>query len=833
MRVTAPRPAHRDVRRAVPPTRQRGRLHFDSAALRQQAAALWRKLWTRWPANWPQSPWAKLGLMLGAGFSALLLVLVVSIAVIYPQLPALDRVTDYQPRQPLQVFTRDGVEIAQFGSERRQYLPIAQIPKQMQDALLAVEDARFREHGGIDPIGVLRALVASVTPGGMRQGASTITQQVARNFFLSSRRTLERKLKEALLALKIEHQLDKDQILELYMNQIYLGHRAYGFGAAAQVYFGKPLSQLSTAECAMLAGLPQNPGYANPLSNFDRATTRQHVVLARMLATGVIDQAQYEQAKAEKLVIRSQTQVDVHAEHVAEMARKVVFERYGEQAYTEGFKVYTSLIAADQQAAWSALRRGVLDHERKQPWRGPEDNEDLPDNADDGEVQAAQILKDYRDDEDLRVALVLKASPKEVVAQLATGENIRLTGDGLRLGQPGLKPKASKDLLLDRGAVIRVSHVDAKPGAKGEDAQGSWTLAQWPEAQGAFVSMDPQTGRVRALVGGFDFTRQQFNHVTQAWRQPGSSFKPFLYSSALEHGVMPASVIDDEPLTLADGSAPANWNPQNSDGQFDGPMSLRRALAKSKNLVSIRLLQHVGLADAREWISRFGFDADKQPDNLTFALGAGSVTPLQMAGAYAVLANGGYRVDPLVIERITNAQGKTLYEAPTPAALDDSRRVVPARNVFLTDSLLNEVTRSGTAARAQAALKRPDIYGKTGTTNDAVDAWFAGFQPSVVAVVWMGYDDPRSLGQRESGGGLSLPVWISYMERALKGVAVQTYPVPEGVQEAGGDWLYSEFADGSFVAHVGAESSPENAASEAEAAGALLPLPASAPASSP
>ena len=780
------------------------------------------------------------------------LVVAVSVAVIYPQLPALDAVTDYRPKQPLQVLTRDGVEIAQFGSERRIYMPLAQIPQRMQDALLAVEDTRFREHSGIDYRGVARAVLSNLT-GGRRQGASTITQQVARNFFLSSRRTVERKLKEAALALKIEQQLSKDQILELYMNQIYLGQRAYGFGAAAKAYFGKPLDQLSTAEFAVLAGLPQNPSGANPITNLAKATKRQQHVLGRVRDTGVITEDEYNNAKTEKLLIRSQSQVEVHAEYVAEMARKAVVERLGEQAYTQGVKVVTSLIASEQQAAWAALRKGLMDHERKQAWRGPEDTVDLPDDDDDTAI--AQALKDYRDDEDLRLAVVLSASPKEVVARLTNGESVHLSGEGLRWALPALSPKAASDLRITRGAIVRVMRGDK-----------AWAIAQWPEAEGAFVSMDPGTGRVRAMVGGFDFTRQPFNHVTQAWRQPGSSFKPFLYSAALEHGVMPATLINDAPLTIGD------WSPQNSDGKFDGPLTLRQALAKSKNLVSVRLVQHMGTPDARQWAGRYGFDVDKQPDNLTLALGAGSVTPLQMASAYSVLANGGFKVSPRVIERITDAKGTVLFEAPAPAPLADApmavaaapvdaaasgvsaddaasapaarpayamvpamaasaadgQRVVPARNVFITRALLQEVTRSGTAARAQATLKRPDLYGKTGTTNDAVDAWFAGFQHSVVAVVWIGYDTPRSLGSRESGGGLALPVWISVMGQSLKSVPVQANLPPDGVVSVDGDWRYSEFTDGGFVPRIGLEA-PAEAASEAASAPNLAAPAASSP----
>ena len=794
--------------------------------------------------------WA-LALLLTAG-----LLLAGAVAWYAPQLPPLDRVTRYQPRQPLQVVTADGVEIAQFGAERRQFVPISAIPLQLQQALLAVEDARFRQHLGIDPKGMLRALLAAAT-GGLRQGASTITQQVARTFFLSSRLTAERKLKEALLALKIERQLSKDQILELYMNQIYLGQRAYGFAAAADAYFGKPLAALSLAESAMLAGLPQNPGYANPITNLARATQRQHTVLLRMLATGAITEAEQASARAEPLKIRSALQVPLHAEHVAEMARQMVVQRLGTEAYSQGIKVTTSLRAADQQAAWAALRRSVLAYDARQPWRGPEDHEDLPadraqvgrrsgtDRGADGgasaaspdiERAAALALRDHPDDELLRVAIVLSASPRELRLQLASGEALRITGEGLRVAQAGLAARAPADLAIERGDIVRVWQVPAvsgKPaaepvgaapgpagpasqaGATGAADSARWAVTQWPEVQAALVALDPVSGRVRALVGGFDFTRQPFNHVTQAWRQPGSSFKPFLYSAALEHGVMPATRINDAPLDNADG-----WAPQNSDGRFDGPLTLREALARSKNLVSIRLLRQVGVDVVRDWAVRFGFDAARQPQNLTLALGAGSTTPLQLAQAYGVLANGGWPVAPVLIERISDAQGKVLFEAPAAVPLAEAQRVLPARNVFITNSLLNDVTRIGTAARAQQQLQRSDVYGKTGTTNDAVDAWFAGFQPAaagvgsvvgagtgstgLVAVAWMGHDQPQSLGARESGGGLALPIWIEFMAQALKGVPVLAEPAPpEGVQRSAGDWVYSEWLDGGAVAEIG------------------------------
>jgi penicillin-binding protein 1A len=781
-------------------------------------------------------PWRR-RLLLGVGSLLLagLVLLVAALAWLTPQLPSLDPVTTYQPRQPLQVFTVEGEEIAQFGTERRQFVPIERMPRLMQQAVLAVEDTRFYDHSGIDLKGLARALYANLS-GGMRQGASTITQQVARTFFLSHRFTPERKLKEALLAMEIERRLPKDRILELYMNQIFLGQRAYGFAAAADTYFGKPLDQLSIAETAMLAGLPQNPHYANPVTNLARAQARQRIVLQRMLATGVITADQAEAARAAALRIGGRTTTPMHAEYVAEMARRTVIERFGPEAYQQGLKVYTSVRAADQQAAWAAVRRGVLGHDARQPWRGPEGQARLsPANGSDLEAAALQALKDYRDDDQLRLAIVLAAGPRSLQVLLASGERLTLAGDTLRLVQPVLADRrAPAELAVQPGSVIRVMQ---PPG------RSDWVVTQWPEVEAALVSMDPDSGRVRALVGGFDHARQPFNHVTQAWRQPGSAFKPFLYSAALEHGVMPDTLVNDAPLNLPDGS----WDPQNSDGSFDGPITVRRALARSKNLVSIRLLQQVGLREVLPWVGRFGFDVARQPDNLTLALGAGSTTPLQLARAYAVLANGGWPVTPVVIERITDAQGKLLYEAPPATQRTESARLVPARNVFITNQLLNGVVRYGTAARAQQQLGRSDLYGKTGTTNDAVDAWFAGFHPSLVAVVWLGYDQPQSLGVRETGGGLALPVWIQYMAQALKGVPPADAPAPpEGAVFARDEWRYAEFAEGGGVARIGlarqtaeaadaSASAPEGAASgPADTAAPVRPAaPGSAPTASP
>ena len=713
-------------------------------------------------------------------------------------LPSTDRIVKYTPKLPLQIYTSDGVEIAQFGTERRIYVPLAKTPKLLQDAVLAVEDARFREHSGVDPKGMARAVVAALT-GGRKQGASTITQQLVRTMLLTREFSVERKAKEIMLAFKIEDALSKDRILEIYLNEIFLGQRAYGFAAAAKTYFGKTMDELSIAEAAMLAGLPQNPYYANPVANMGRATQRQRVVLERMKVTGVISEAQWAAARAEPIKLRTPGERDLHAPHVAEMARRIVVERYGTDAYSSGIRVTTSLKAADQRAAYDAVQRGVLDFDRRGDWRGPEGFEELPATKSVGGPEltslAAEALKDHADDDVLRVAIVLSAHAKEVQAQLATGERITLKGDGLRWAQKGLKAKVKQELKLARGSVVRV----LQSGKKG--APNEWEIAQWPEAEAALVSIDSATGRVRALVGGFDHARQPFNHVTQAWRQPGSSFKPLLYSAALEERVMPGSLIDDLPFT-----APNGWSPSNSHAGGESPITMRQALATSSNLVSVRVLNHVGVARAREWATRFGLDSSRQPDNLTLALGTGSATPLQMARAYATLANGGWRVTPVVVEKITDAQGKVLFEAPAPEALTDANRVIPARNAYVMSSLLNDVTRYGTGARAQALLKRRDVYGKTGTTDNVYDAWFTGYHPTLATAVWMGYDTPRSLGSRESGSRSALPIWIDYMGAALKNVPdTPLGSPPPGLIREDNDWLYAEWKDGGAVARISDE----------------------------
>lgn len=748
-------------------------------------------------AVWPLRAVAALAGVAGAAALAVLMMVAIALSVAYPNLPEISGLTDYRPKLPMRVFSSDGLLLGEFGEERRNFTPIREIPKVMQQAVLAIEDARFYEHSGVDYKGVLRAGLAHLSES-RSQGASTITMQVARNFYLSTEKTFTRKIYEVLLALKIESLLTKEQILEVYMNQIFLGQRAYGFAAASEIYFGKPLQDLSIAEAAMLAGLPKAPSAYNPIVNPKRANERQQYIIDRMLENAFITPEQHAAAKAQQLRYRAPSEVPVHAEYVAEVARQLIFAQYGADAYTRGLNVHLTLNSTEQMVAYRALRKGIMDYEKRQVYRGPEAYIDLPKNPKDVDARIAEALQDHPDNDELKAAVALEAGPKKVVAVLQSGESVSVVGEGLKPATSGLAEKGNPKTAIRRGAVIRL--------IKGP--KGDWSITQQPEVEGAFVALDPRTGSIRALVGGFDFSKSSFNHVTQAWRQPGSSFKPFIYSAALEKGFTPATVINDAPLFFdADTTGSQPWEPKNYDGQFDGPMSMRRGLAKSKNMISIRILQAIGPPYAQEWVTRFGFEAERHPAYLTMALGAGSVTPLQMAAAYSVFANGGYHVSPFLVARLTDSKGRVLNE-PKPAALDESMRVLDARNAFVMTSLLQEVTRSGTAARAQGALKRPDVYGKTGTTNDSNDAWFAGWQREVVGVVWLGYDQPRKLGDRETGGGLSLPVWIDYMTVALKGVPVAEPAAPAGVVNIGGEWYYDEYAHGSGVSSLGMEEAP-------------------------
>jgi penicillin-binding protein 1A len=753
------------------------------------SSAVTQTSWQRWLIKF--SLWST-GLAL-AGVVGILLFVAVALSVAYPNLPDISDLSDYRPKLPLRVYSADGVVIGEFGEERRNFTPIKDIPQVMKDAVLAVEDARFFSHGGVDYLGVIRAGLANLGRA-KSQGASTITMQVARNVYLSTEKSYTRKIYEILLTFKLEHLLTKDQILEIYMNQIFLGNRAYGFAAASEAYFGKPLKNISIAEAAMLAGLPKAPSAYNPIVNPKRAKARQLYIIQRMEDNGFITADQAKAANEEEIKVKNGPDAGrVHAEYVAETVRQLVYNQYGDETYTRGLNIYTTLRATDQTVAYKALRKGIMDYERRQIYRGPEKFIDLPTNPQETEDAIDEALADNPDNGDVMSAVVLEANPKRILAMRQNSETVEITGEGLKPAQSGLADKAGPNIKIRRGALIRVA----------KTPKNTWEITQLPEVEGAFVALDPRDGSIRALVGGFDFEKNKFNHVTQAWRQPGSSFKPFIYSAALEKGFTPATVVNDAPLFFDAGVTGGQpWEPKNYDGNFEGPMTLRTGLKKSKNMISIRILQAIGTQYAQDWITHFGFEAEKHPAYLTMALGAGSVTPMQMATAYSVFANGGYRVNPYLITKISDQRGKVLLETKAPV-LDELARGIDARNAFIMDSLLQEVARSGTAAKAQATLKRPDLFGKTGTTNDSIDTWFVGFQPTLMAAVWMGYDTPKKLGDRETGGGLSLPIWINFMQYALKGVPVTEYPPPEGVVNVGGEWFYNEYAKGSGVSSVG------------------------------
>jgi penicillin-binding protein 1A len=731
-----------------------------------------------------------------------------ALVVMGPNLPSLDAITAYQPKVPLRIYTADHVLIGEFGEERRRIARFDEIPDQMKKAVLAIEDYRFYEHGGVDFIGIARAGLSDIMHGGASQGASTITMQVARNFFLSSEKTYTRKIYEMLLAYKIERALTKDQILELYMNQIYLGERSYGFASAARVYFGKDLKDLTLAECAMLAGLPKAPSAYNPVVNPKRAKIRQQYILKRMLELNFITQAQFDQASAEEIHARvSGTEYSVHAEYVAEMVRQMMYAQYRDETYTRGFSVTTTIDSADQEAAYNAVRKGVMDYERRHGYRGPEGFVNLPTNQDDRDEAIDDALADHPDNGDLVAGVVTSVNAKQVVVTFVNADPATITGDGLRFVAAGLRSNASAAVRIKPGSIVRVM----------QDAKGNWSITQLPQVEGALVSLVPQDGAIRALVGGFDYNKNKFNHVTQAWRQPGSSFKPFIYSASLEKGLGPATIINDAPLyfppTTPGGQA---WEPKDDD-QPDGPMSMRTALQKSKNLVSIRILSYIGTKYAQDYVTKnFGFDVDKTPPYLPLALGAGLVTPLQLAGGYSVFANGGSRINPYLIGEVADARGTVISRANPLIAGSNAPQTLEPRNAYIMNSLLHSVATGGTGAGTNV-LKRNDLQGKTGTTNDAKDGWFAGYQHQLVAIAWMGYDQPKSLGGREFGAQLALPIWVEFMQRALANVPQQPMAMPDGLTTIDGELFFADKTPGKgFVASIGVDSAnPLEGASDA------------------
>ncbi|KAF1043327.1 MAG: Penicillin-binding protein 1A [Herbaspirillum frisingense] len=731
--------------------------------------------------------------IIGLAIAGALLV-VYALIFINPRLPSLDLITDYRPKVPLRIWSEDKVLLGEFGEEKRSLVKLDDIPADMKNAVLAIEDYRFYQHGGIDWIGIARALATDVLRGSASQGASTITMQVARNVFLTKEKTFSRKLYEVLLASKIETALTKDQILEVYMNQIYLGQRAFGFAAAARTYFGKDLKDVSLAEAAMLAGLPKAPSAYNPIVNPKRAHIRQQYILQRMLDVGFITQAQYDKASKEELKVRAPgSQYTVHAEYVNEMVRQMVYAQYKEDTYTQGFNVYTTVNAADQQAAYLAVRKGVMDYDRRHGYRGPEETVELPAKPEDRAAAIDDVMDDHPDNDDILAAVVVAAGPKQIDAVLRSGDKISIKGDALRFVANALSEKAKKEVRIQPGALIRVM----------QDAKQNWQVVQLPQVEAALVSVVPQDGAIRSLVGGFDFTQNNFNHVTQAWRQPGSTFKPFIYSAALEKGFAPASIVNDAPVSYPAGPGQPNWEPKDDETPA-GPMTVRTALQKSVNLVAIRTLDNIGVPYAKDFITgAYGFDADKVPPYLPMALGAGQTNPLQLSAAYSVFANGGYKIQPYLIAQITDARGKVLSKAEPLIVGNGAPRVVAERNSYMMTNLLKSVAQRGTGARSNS-IGRTDLAGKTGTTNEAFDGWFAGYQRTLATVVWMGYDQPKSLGGMEFGAQLALPIWVDYMAKALKGVPQFDQPVPEGIRFIDGEPYYDNFTpDNGLVTNVG------------------------------
>lgn len=731
-----------------------------------------------------------------AGAAALacgLLLFTFLFAIVYAQLPDMDAARSYAPKLPLKIWSADKHLLAEYGEERRDYVPIAELPKHVKLAILAAEDAEFYEHSGVDFSGIGRALISNILSGRKGQGGSTITMQVARNCFLTSEKSYMRKLYEVAIATKLERELTKDQILEIYVNQIYLGQRAYGFGSAARTYFGRPLSELTIGEAATLAGLPVAPSAYNPVVNNRRATMRRNYVLGRMATLGYISEQKKQEEQAKPVYVQDavadaiagKRSLKVHAEYATELARQLVYDLFKDDAYTRGLNVYLTIDSRAQQAAWNSIRQSVISYDRAHGYRGAEAQVELPEAPEDQAKAIKQALRSVVTSPNLLPAVVTEAGAT-IRAVLSTGETVTLDKASIAFAGKYLKAGAQDPAGIRRGSVIRVS-----------SSKGGWTLAQVPQVQAGFMAADFQTGAVKALVGGFDYDLNMFSHVTQAWRQPGSSFKPFVYSAALEKGFTPNTVLEDSPFTLdAKQNGGKAWTPKNYSGRFDGPMPLHQALEKSQNIPVIRVMNSIGPKYAQDYLARFGFPASRHPATLSTALGAGTVTIWQMVEAYSIFANGGFRVQPYLIDKITDDSGRVIMQEQNREAGDESIRAITGRNAFVMSTLLNDVARRGTAARAGAALGRPDVGAKTGTSNDANDAWFAGFAGRQAAVAWMGFDQMKSLGAKATGGGLAQPIWIEYMRTAVRGTPIYNRLPPGGVEPRAGEWCYSEVRDG-------------------------------------
>ena len=767
-------------------------------------------------------------LFLGAGLAVCGLIFgTLVVSSVWPNLPNLTAMTDYRPRIPLRIYSADKILLAEYGEERRNVLRIDEFPEKMKLAILAAEDDNFYDHSGVDWRGVIRAVLANLSSGGRAQGASTITMQVARNFYLSTEKSYLRKFYELLLTYKIEENLTKDQILELYMNQIYLGHRSYGFSVAARTYFAKPLSEVSLAEAAVLAGIPKAPSNNNPLTNLQGALDRQHYVLNRMLRLGYITQAEFDEARAEAVTTRSMaeveseesariTQAQRQGSYVAELARQLMYLTYKDNVYGRGLNVYTTIDSKDQAVAYRALRKNIMQFTNNRPYPGPEGQIELAEGVEHDDKAMEKIIyevrKSHPNDDDLLVAVVLSSAADKVTLMRRVGEIIELSGKELNNARRALPPKPNNAKPILRGSIVYIQRF----------GENGWSIVNQPQVEGAFVALNAKTGAIQSMVGGFNFYRGDFNRVTQAWRQPGSTFKPFIYAAGLERGLTPETRISDQPFVLTarqTGSKP--WQPKNYGGRYTESQTMRNGLYQSRNMVSIRILEAVGADFARDYITRFGFDIRRQPQKgayLTMALGAGNVTPLQMAGAYAVFANGGYRVNPYIIDYVLDPDGNEIMRAQPQKAGDEANRVLDARTAYVMNDLLHGVATSGTAARTTGTLGRKDLHGKTGTTNQAFDAWYAGYTRDLVGVAWLGYDQPRSLGSTATGGQLAMPIWIEYMQTALKGMPVTSPgPLPKGLSKNGGNYYFEEFPQGKAVANLGTRGGATGGGSGGEA----------------
>ena len=706
----------------------------------------------------------------------------IAILVTYPKLPSLDSLQHYQPKMPLTIYSADGEVIGIYGEQRREFTKIGDFPEVLRNAVIAAEDKRFYQHWGVDVWGVARAVVGNIVAGGVQSGASTITQQVAKNFYLSSEKTFTRKFNEALLAYKIEQSLSKDKILELYFNQIYLGQRAYGFASAAQIYFNKDVKELTLAEAAMLAGLPKAPSAYNPIVNPERAKLRQKYILNNMLEEKMITLQQRDQALNEELHYERFVQkIDQSALYVAEMVRQELYEKYGEDAYTQGFKVYTTVRTDHQKVATEALRKALRNFDRGSSYRGAESYIDLS-KGEDVEETVSQYLSGLYTVDKMVPAVVLDVTKrKNVVIQLPSGKRVTLDGRSLGFAARAVNNEKMGESRIRRGSVIRV-----------KNNGGRWVVVQEPLLQGALVSLDAKTGAVRALVGGYDFHSKTFNRAAQAMRQPGSTFKPFIYSAALSKGMTASSMVNDAPISLpGKGANGSVWTPKNSDGRYSGYITLRQALTASKNMVSIRILMSIGVGYAQQYIQRFGFKPSELPASLSMALGTGETTHLKIAEAYSVFANGGYRVSSHVIDKIYDSDGRLRAQMQPLVAGQNAPQAIDPRNAYIMYKIMQDVVRVGTA-RGAAALGRSDIAGKTGTTNDNKDAWFVGFNPDVVTAVYIGFDKPKSMGRAGYGGTIAVPVWVDYMRFALKGGQGKGMKVPEGVVSSNGEYYMKE-----------------------------------------